>query len=104
VSGTRPPLPDGEGLGGTGAPPDSPGGAQGVEGHRPLEPGEQAEHTGQLARALQEAWLSGAPFDAGGGIDWLRFAHAVELRLTGISDWEPGPAEPFVQVRPVDTA
>jgi hypothetical protein len=102
-------VPEGEVEGWTELVPARPGtastvsGAEGVAGYRPLEAGEQARHTEELARVMREAWLSGEPIEPGGRIDWLRFAHAVERRLTGLNDWEPGPADPFAQVSAVDT-
>lgn len=88
---------------------EAPGGAEGVVGYRALEdPEEQARHTEALAAALRETWMAGEQLNMvrppGERIDWLQWAHAIEQQLTGLNDWEPGPAEPFAPVRaPVDT-
>jgi hypothetical protein len=91
-------------------PEEAPGGAEGVAVYRPLEGREQARHTEALARALEESWLAGEQLDmdrpVGNRIDWLKWAHGIELRLAGLNDWKPGPAETFAQVTvltPVDT-
>lgn len=108
MSGTGSPQEDGEGLAGMGVSPGRHSGAEGVVGYRPLEGGEQARHTEALAGALRETWMAGEQLNMvrppGERIDWLQWAHAIEQRLTGLNDWEPGPVEPFAPVRaPVDT-
>jgi hypothetical protein len=94
VTGTRRPLPGSGGRGGTGTPPGAQSGAEGV-GHRPLEGAGQAAHTGALARALAEVWREGRMFGPRGELDWLVFAHEVELKLSWPDGGEPGPAAPF---------
>jgi hypothetical protein len=96
VSGTGSPETAGEGLAGMGVSPGRHSGAEGV--------------TEKLARALEESWLAGEQLDmdrpVGNRIDWLKWAHGIELRLAGLNDWKPGPAETFAQVTvltPVDT-